>query len=237
MSESTKTIAAVFSVIALALAFWLILLSPKRDQANELSEKVSALTTAVTTEQQRYDEAVVAKKAFPASYRELVVLGKAVPAEAATASLLVQLNGLTTNAKSVFSSIKLNGAGEEAAAVTEGGGASSLLPIGAQATGVGLAVMPYQVTVQGGFFGIAKFLQQLDALVETKNEEVDVHGRLLVVEGFTLEALAEESGSSNGSLLANFRVATYVTPPGEGLTAGATPAGPSTTETTSVTAP
>ena len=99
MKESSKTVLAVLCVVALALVFWLALLAPKRDKAGELSERSDALSAEVATEQAKASEAVAAKEEFPSLYRQLVLLGKAVPAEAATPSLLVQLNGVGARAK------------------------------------------------------------------------------------------------------------------------------------------
>jgi Tfp pilus assembly protein PilO len=230
MSESTKTAVAVLAVIALAAAFWLLLLAPKRDKANELSAQTTALKAEVASEAQASVEAVAAKQKFPGLYRQMVLLGKAVPAEAATPSLLVQLNGIGKSTDTSFQSIALASA-ESAEAVeplaTEG--AASLLPLGAGVGPSGLPTMSYTLQFEGGFFQVANFIQGLDSLVETKNGEVDVHGRLVTIDGFGLVP-SEESGAGDSKLQAAFQVTTYVAPPGQGLTAGATTTGPATTE-------
>jgi hypothetical protein len=65
--------------------------------------------------------------------------------------------------------------------------------------------------------------------VKTKNGAVDARGRLVTVDNFELVP-AEKNGEGGGSsnLVAHLSVSTYVTPPGQGLTAGATSAGPAT---------
>lgn len=232
MNQSTKTALAVIAVFALAGAFWLLLLGPKREKASELSEQTASLRSEVASEQQRADAAVVAKREFPRYYSELVLLGKAVPAEAATPSLLVQLNGVSARSDTSFQSIATGGGGEEAvsapAATTEP--ASTLPPIGSTAGPAGFSAMPYSLELDGGFFDVANFVQGLDSLVTTKDGVVVAKGRLVTIDSFTLAPASEEStGGPDAKLAANFEVNTYVTPPGQGLTAGATPSGPTAT--------
>jgi Tfp pilus assembly protein PilO len=234
MTEQTKIALVVVAMVVLAGAFWFLLLSPKREKSSELSEQISALTTEVSQAKQQAATALVAKKSFADDYRQLVVLGAAVPAEADTPSLLVQLNGLSDQAKTSFQSISLGGAeGESAAPTAEAAGTSAtgLLPLGAGAGPSGFAAMPYTLAFEGGFFDITKFIEGVDGLVTTKpNGEVDAHGRLMTIDGFSLQPVGSEggSGSSSSQLSASFSVSTYVTPPGQGLTSGA-PTTPSAT--------
>ena len=230
MNQSTKTALAVVAVIALAGAFWLLLLGPKREKAEKLSEQVTSLRAEVTAEQQRADAALVAKHEFPHLYAELVLLGKAVPPEAATPSLLVQLNGVSGRADTTFKSISAGGGSEEAATATSTAteGSPELPPLGSSVGPAGFSAMPYGLQFAGGFFNVADFIEGLDSLVTTKDGVVNAKGRLVTIDGFSLEPTDEEAASLD-DLAASFEVTTYVTPPGQGLTAGATPAGPSTT--------
>lgn len=235
MKESTKTALAVAFLVVVAGAFWMLLLSPKRDKANALSEQKTALVAEVASEQQRANEALEDKKKFPRDYAQLIQLGVAVPAEPSTSSLLVQLQGLGDRSETQFQAIALGG-GEGAAA---GGGesegtkeAKDLPPLGSSVGAAGFSAMPYGLQFSGGFFDIANFIHGLDSLVTTKNGRVDAKGRLITVDHFTIapaDAEGETGSSASGKLAAQFNVTTYVTPPGQGITAGATPAGPSGT--------
>ncbi len=243
--SSTLTLAAMVVIVALALAFWMLLLSPQREEAAKLGEQVDQVETSLS---QHQDEVVVAERArkhFPVDYRKLVVLGAAVPASDETASLLVQVNGVADHAHVEFASLTLNGEGggaEEAAAppasasgepvsATEAEAAS--LPLGAAIGPAGLAVMPYSLTFTGDFFQIADFIHGLDSLVRSHNEDVAVKGRLVTIDDFTLTPEGEEEGGAKAKggaspvLTATFTVTTYLTPPGQGLTAGASPSAPS----------
>ena len=130
------------------------------------------------------------------------------------------------------------GEGETAAApttpvATEASAAS--LPIGATVGPAGLGVLPYKLQFKGDFFEIADFLQGLDRLIKTEAAHVAVDGRLVTVAGF---ALTQDMSEGFPSLVANVLVTTYVTPPAQGLTAGATPVAPAaTTPTTTATTP
>lgn len=224
-NESARTALAVLFVIAVAAAFWLVLLSPKRDKANELKNQAATLTSELETAHAQEQEGLAAKKGFAADYAKLVQLGKAVPNDAATSSLLVELEALGTLSRTSFKGITLSGEGGEETVE----GSEELPPLGAKPGPSGFLAMPYALEFEGGFFDVASFIHKLDSLVKTKSGEVDARGRLVMIDGFELSPNGESAGSSNGSLVAHFTVNTYVTPPGQGLTAGATAEGPTTT--------
>ena len=117
MRATNRLIVSMLVVAALAVAFWMLLLAPKRQEASELSEQASQLQTTLAESQAKETEAIAAKQAFPTDYQQLVVLGKAVPASDNTSSLLVELNQIADRSKVKFNSIQLGeGSGEEAAA-------------------------------------------------------------------------------------------------------------------------
>jgi Tfp pilus assembly protein PilO len=233
MTSSNRAIVAGLALVAVAVAFWILLLSPKRTEADELSAQANRLKTSLAQHEAEIAEAEAAKEEFPVAYQHLIVVGKAVPGEDETASLLVQMNGIASGAGGTFRNIKLSAGGSEAAAPAAATGsegtpasptevAASLQPLGATVGPAGLAVMPYSVTFDGNFFQIADFIKGIDALVETKENQVRVDGRLLTIDGFSLEAAPDEGFPA---LQANFALTTYLTPPGEGSATGASPEG------------
>lgn len=245
--RTNLVVAAMLVVAALAAAFWMMLLSPKREEAQKLEGQINSVEASLAQHRSEAEAAAAAKRSFPRDYARLVVLGKAVPSGDETASLLVQLNHLATRAGASFESLTLEGGGEEApAATSEAASATeaeaSLLPLGASVGPAGLAVMPYSLTFEGDFFQVASFIESLDRLVKTSNREVVVNGRLITVGSFSLAPIeGDEEGSSESKLRATFSVTTYLTPPGQGLTAGASPSGPeevtTLTSTTTGTTP
>lgn len=238
MSSTNRLIVAMLAVAVLAGAFWMMLLSPKREKASELSAQVTTLESSLAQHETEVAEAEAARDEFPQEYRRLVVLGKAVPGDDDVASLLVQMNRLSAKADGSFRNIKLtsSGSGEETTTppVSSSGApasatevSASLLPLGAEIGPAGLAVMPYEVTFDGDFFEIADFIKGLDSLVDTRGGEVKVDGRLVTIDGFTLEP---DPNAGFPALQANFVLTTYLTTPSES-SAGSTPPLPTATAT------
>jgi Tfp pilus assembly protein PilO len=253
MSSSNRLIVSILAIAALAIVFWIALLGPKREQADELAGQVDSLHVSLSEAQSQLAAARSAKRDFPVDYRQLVVLGPAVPAGDETSSLLVELNHVAHHARVKFDSILLNGTGETstvapvpvapapapapsapsaaspsgavpaAATIPPTEAAASVLPLGAAVGPAGLAVMPYNLSFSGSFFHVADFIAGIDSLVHAGARTVGVDGRLVTLDGFSLSA---DPTLGFPHLDANFAVTTYLTPPSQGLTAGATPTEP-----------
>lgn len=233
-SANGKLIVAMAAVAALAVAFWMLLLSPEREEASKLSTQVSQARESLAQHNAEVATAEQARREFPVDYHQLVVLGKAVPGDDETASLLVQLHRIARNTKVRFQTFKLGGegGGEEAPPAAEASttpttpteAAASLLPLGATIGPAGLGVMHYELTFRGNFFRLADFIRGLDRLVKTQSAKLRVRGRLITVDGFSL------AGASEGGfpmLESKFTISAYVTPPSApGVTGGAMPTAP-----------
>jgi len=241
MSATNKAIVAMLAAVALAVAFWILVLGPKRQEASDLGVQVEELKASLATHQQEAASAAAAREEFPQDYQQLVVLGKAVPGDDDTASLLVQVNRIAGEAGVTFRDLELSAAAGAAPAapapapassaavsasspVSPTEAAASTLPLGATIGSAGLGVMPYTLTFDGSFFQIADFIKGLDSLVKTQNTRVAVDGRLFTIDAFSL--VADPDGGFP-ALQATFSVTTFVTPPTQGVTAGATPTSPS----------
>ena len=236
MSSTNAVIVAVVAVAVLVGAFWMLALSPKKDEAKKLGTQVENLEAELSQHRAEADEAAEAREGFSGDYQQLVSLGKAVPGDDDTPSLLVQVNRIARSSHVKFGSLLLTaekGAGaeaapsaptteEESAPVSPTEAAASLMPLGASIGTAGLGVMPYQLTFEGDYFHMADFIHGLDSMVKTTDSNVAVDGRLITIDGFTFKA-AEEGFPM---LEATVSVTTYVTPPEQGVTAGATPSGP-----------
>lgn len=250
MSSSNRIIVAMLAVVVLAVAFWMLLLSPKKEEVSKLDKQVTKQEEQLVVNQAEVQQGLAAQKAFPSAYRDLIVLGKAAPADDDTASLIVQLSRNAREAGVRFETFLLapSSGGEEeapeAAPAPEPGQpssfvpptevAASTMPIGASIGPAGLAVMPYTLTFKGNFFHVADFIHGLDSLVQSNNEKVDVTGRLITINAFTL---TEDTSKKFPALQAEFTVTTFLVPPEQGVTAGATPSSPepSTTQVSTTT--
>lgn len=251
LNSSNRLVIAVLVIAALAIGFWVLLLAPKRDRADKLGAQVEELQASVQEARNREAEAEQARRQFPADYRQLVSLGQAVPASDETSSLLVELNRVAERAKVKFDTFLLEGSGEESPPVTgvespntappstgttgspnaiqasetvsPTEASASVMPLGASIGPAGLAVMPYSLSFKGNFFHIADFMHGIDSMVHTASSKLAVDGRLMTLDGFALSADAEREFPY---LDANFKVTTYLVPPEQGITAGATEAAP-----------
>ncbi len=247
MNASNRTIVAIVAVAALAIAFWILLLGPKREEASKLSAEEGQARVALSEAQAQVVAAEEAKREFPQDYRQLVALGQAVPAGDETSSLLVELNQVADSSDVKFESFLLSSSGEggeappapaspetppaeassgavpASATVPPTEVAASVMPLGAAIGPAGLAVMPYNLAFTGDFFGVADFIKGIDSLVDTGESKLTVDGRLVTLDGFALN-LAEDGGPTE--LNASFAVTTYLIPPNQAVTAGATPSEP-----------
>jgi Tfp pilus assembly protein PilO len=251
MKSANRLVVSMIVVAALAVAFWVLALGPKRQEAEKLAGQVSQLHASLAESQAKAAEAVAARRQFPTDYQQLVVLGKAIPPSDETSSLLVELNQIANRSKVSFDSIQLGtGSGESssatpaattapttaartAATVPPTEAAASLLPLGATIGTAGLGVMPYELSFSGDFFHVADFIRGVDSLVHTSGKGVGVDGRLVTLNGFALNA---QTPPGFPDLNATFSVTTYLIPPSQGVTAGATPTAPAATATATPTA-
>jgi hypothetical protein len=250
MSSSNRIIVAMLAIVALAVVFWMMLLSPKKEEVSKLDKQVVQQEESLSLHRSEVELGLAAQKAFPVAYQQLVVLGKAAPADDETASLLVQLNRIAEDSKVRFETFELSPAsggeaeapapppapepGQSASYPSPTEVSASTMPLGASIGPAGLAVMPYTLTFKGSFFHVADFIHGLDKLVRTKNEEVEVTGRLITINGFNL---TEDQSRGFPDLEASFTVTTFLVPPEEGVTGGATPTSPepSTTQVSTTT--
>jgi len=261
MKSSDRSILLGLFILGLLAAFWFLMLSPKREQASELETQVSDLQAEVAAQEQVAMAAAQAEADYASNYEQLIVLGKAAPPDGDTPSLLAQLTTIAEDAHADFKTLTAGGdvpatppapateetttdqnASKSAAEEPEAPAAPTVsapateataaqLPLGATVGPAGLGVMPYTLEFQGDFFSIADLLADLDKQVGT-GKSVEVNGRLLTINGFTMTT-NEETGGLDVELL----MTSYVLPESQGLTAGATPTAPPATVPAATTTP
>lgn len=263
MKNTDKAILLGLALAGIVAALWFLVVSPKREEAGRLAGEIAELEASVAEQEALADQAEVAESGFARSYSSMVRLGKAAPAGSDTASLLEQLESLATESRTEFLTLTLSAdaaaapapAPAPAAAPTDGSAAPAdaaapvaatesavaLQPLGAAVGPAGLLTMPYDLTFEGDFFALSEFLAGLDGLVHVDRRGQLVttgpqaaKGRLLTIDGFSLSVPDE---AATDTLSATVAVTSYLTPPGEGLTAGATTEGPAATVPATGTAP
>ena len=104
------------------------------------------------------------------------------------------------------------------------------LPLGATVGPAGLPLTPYRFTYSGTFFDVADLLGDLDATVSVGDspdltKQPTVRGRLVTIDGF---ALVNDERRGFPTVSASLALTNYSVPTDQGISGGATPAGPPT---------
>ena len=86
-----KIMIAVIPLVVL-VAYWFLLLGPKRQEASTASDQLTLQQERLDTARSKVEAAAGAKHQFEATYAQVVRLGKAIPTEVDMPSLLVQLD-------------------------------------------------------------------------------------------------------------------------------------------------
>jgi Tfp pilus assembly protein PilO len=205
-------------VVAVLAAAWMLVVSPERKQAAQLSTEVAADQTQLASAEGKVASARAAQSQYAAAYASIVSLGKAVPPSQEVPGLIDQL-AQATHEKNV-----------EFAAITSGGAAG--------AATAGFTQLPFTFTFEGSYFDLEHLFSQLtDFATLNAAGEPQVNGRLLTIQSVRLApaASSSEAGKNASSKLTGAITATaYVLPASQGLTgagsaasaagAGATPA-------------
>lgn len=229
MTRSTKMlIPALVAVVAMA-AYWFLLLAPKREEISRLDAEIAKEQTAAEEAERQAAAYENAKANYRKNYAMVARLGKAVPAGDDVRSLLVQLDSAAKQAKVTFRSLNVEGGGaaaETGATATTTGAAAppGSVPVGS----AGFSAMPFKFAFGGSFFRLSDFFRRLERFVTVQNDNIDVTGRLLLLGGITITP----EGGDLGRLQAEISAATYLVPPTEGVTNGASAAGPAAAGTT-----
>jgi Tfp pilus assembly protein PilO len=125
MKSSDKGILLGVLVAVVLLGFYVKVLSPKRSEASKLSDDITSLQSSIDQQKQVAAFGEDARQHFPTYYGRLVVLGKAIPDQADTASLLVELNSVSSKSGVKFKALDLTEGGESAADATAASSSSS----------------------------------------------------------------------------------------------------------------
>lgn len=253
MRGADRIVLIALPVFALVVGFYLLVISPKQDEAAELGDRIDELEASIAASESEIATAELARADFAQNYGELVALGRAVPDDDDQATLVYDFAGFARQNDVEFRQFELIAAdgdaapapapapepapeqngqeGEQpdpaaaaAAAAVATEAAAATLPIGAEVGPAGLPVTHYEFNYLGDFFDMASLFADIDSNVKTSDEAAPkVSGRLLTIDGFSLTG---DPISGFPDVQANFAVTAYLVPADEGLEAGATPAGP-----------
>jgi Tfp pilus assembly protein PilO len=99
-----KIMIAVVPILVL-VAYWFLLLAPKRDEASQAKDDLATQQARVENARAQVQSAEGAKENFDASYAQVVRLGKAIPSTVDMPSLLVQLDAAAAGTGIIFTRI------------------------------------------------------------------------------------------------------------------------------------
>lgn len=178
-------IVAVLAIGAVG-GYWKLLLAPKRERAAALGNELAMQEAKAAQAQATLAGYRQAKLAYKTNYSTLVGLGKAVPKDDDTRSLVVQLDAGAKRSGVDFDNIDVNFSGAASSSASATGTASGTTPPGAISAGT-FAVMPFNLAFTGEFDGLASFFSRMERFVTLHGDRIDVNGRLLRVESLTLQ--------------------------------------------------
>jgi len=219
----SRTYRALLVVIVAAVAvggYWKFALAPKRQEAAALEQQVIEAQTQLGQTRATIASYRDAKGQYQANRATVVRLGKAVPADDDTRSLVVQLDAAAKRSGIDFDNVDISAGGPAAATA-----ATSVTP-GAVNLG-SFSAMPFNFSFTGRYTNLQSFISRLERFVTVDGEKIDVNGRLLRVDGLSLHA------ASDGwpGLQADIAASSYLLPAGADQTAVAAAASTPSTPT------
>ena len=264
MKASDRAILVGLLVAGAMAAFWFLLIAPKREEVGKLDAEISTLRDSVAQQEQLAAFAEQAEREYPSNYHRLVVLGKAVPTDADTSSLFVELDELASAAKVDFRSIELSEANGAAAPppasqTTVDGGAGAgqstesaessaatqpvATPVATEAAAaalpIGATIGPAGLPVMPYTIELSGDFFQIADFLASVDSLVRTSEKRPLADGrlITVDGfeLAMNEGEGFPVLDATLTVTTFVTPADQGATAGATPQAPAPTTPTTPT--
>ena len=99
MTRRDRLVIVIVALVAAIAASWLLVVSPKRDQAAKLGTKVASEQQALDTARTQLAQNAVASKQYASNYAALARLGEAVPTSDDIPSLIVQLQDAADGAR------------------------------------------------------------------------------------------------------------------------------------------
>jgi hypothetical protein len=248
MTARDRLVVVVVAVVAALAGSWFLVLAPKRDQASKLGDQVANAQQQLDSARTELSGAQSDRGAYARNYTTIASLGQAVPPDDNVPSLIFQLQNAATEARVDFRVLKLN-AGAAAATPVAAASAAAAPPAAARASSgttagiapgaspgtaastvpgatvgpAGFPTMSFTFNFDGNFFHLSDFFNRLERFVVASNKRVSVSGRLMTLNAINLS----QAKAGFPHMTATISATSYLVPPTQGLTGGATPIGPS----------
>ncbi|MGZ4182474.1 MAG: type 4a pilus biogenesis protein PilO [Solirubrobacteraceae bacterium] len=174
MTRRDRLVIVIVAVVAAIAASWLLLVSPKRDQAAKLGTKVASEQQELNTARAQLAQNAAASRQYASNYAALARLGEAVPASDDIPSLIIQLQNASDGARVNFQSLQSGGAASSGAT-----GSTPAPASGTAATSASAAPEQFSFTFSGSYFQLSNFFNKVQHFVMPNGTGVQVKGRLI----------------------------------------------------------
>jgi Tfp pilus assembly protein PilO len=224
VSRNLRILLVVVLTAIVGGGYYKLVLAPKRVEAADLATKIATGQQQLAQTQALIATYKGARDDYTTNYATVVRLGKAVPTDDDTRSLLVQLDASAKRSGVDFDTINVSTSTASTGTSTTPGAVN----VGA------FSAQPFALTFAGSFSTLGNFLARLDQFVTLDQDTINVRGRLMHVESVEL-------GPGEGgwpALSAQVGASAYIVP--ETAPAAATAAAPgqaATPTTTTTTTP
>ncbi|MDA0166454.1 hypothetical protein OM076_39685 [Solirubrobacter ginsenosidimutans] len=228
----SRTFRILIVVVVTALAgggYFKLVLAPKRQQADALALQVATKQQELAQTQALIATYKGARDAYKENYATVVRLGKAVPTDDDTRSLLVQLDTSAKRSGVAFDTINVTAA---SSAGTPTAGTAAPVKVTPGAVNVGaFSAQPFSFSFRGDFQTLGNLFARLDQFVTLKGDAINVRGRLMHLETISLTP----GGKGWPTLVADVKASAYIVPETTAPAAAAPGTATQTTTTTTAT--
>jgi Tfp pilus assembly protein PilO len=218
---------AIVAVLAVG-GYWKLALEPKRAEAADLAKQLATAQAQVAQTQSLLTTYRGAAGQYKANYATVVRLGKAIPADDDTRSLVVQLDAAAKRSGTDFTNLDVKAA--SASGTATGATAATTVAPGAVDAG-SYSEMPFALGFTGDFNTLENFLGRVQHFVALHKDRILVNGRLMRIESIELQP----ASSGWPQLTVQLNAISYIVPPGQTDASTGTAAGPAGTTSTSTT--
>jgi hypothetical protein len=223
MTRNNRLVIGVAVAALVLVAYWFLLLAPKRGEATELSTQIDAKQASIQQIELTAADYAGHRQAYKANYSTLVRLGKAVPGDDDLRSLMIQLDDAAKRSGVDFRDIEVGGGTADQPTVATGGPAPA--PGAVSIGSGGFSAMPFKFTFAGRFSDLGTFFSRLEHFVTVQEDKVRVSGRLMRIESLTLAP----GGAGYPQIEATIGASSYLAATPQGVGSGAAAASPAAT--------
>ena len=200
-------------VVVLLVAWYFLLISPKRDDNATLQTNIANEQAKLQDNKKKLSTIDQQRAAAQQTEGDLIKLDKLIPTDSQLPSLMIELQQTATDAGVQFMDIKP----------------------GAPVSGTpGATVIPLELKIEGSFFDVNDFLYRVENYARMEGNDVNVSGRLVNVvtisigqpdvSGYKFPAVSSTGEETTGHILLTMNINVYMTSPPPVSKPGAAPA-------------